>query len=58
MGLNLNITAGVTRGSRLGPLLFLIFINDIVDGLESEILIVADDCSLLATGSDPSEKAD
>ena len=52
-----NITAGVPQGSMLGPLLFIIFIND-VDGLESEILIFADDCSLLASGSDPSENAE
>ena len=51
----LEIQAGVPQGSRLGPLLFLIYINDIVDGLESEILIFADDCSLLASGKDPTE---
>ena len=53
----LNIEAGVPQGSRLGPLLFIIYINDIVEGLESEILIFADDCSLLASGLDPSETA-
>ena len=53
----LDLYAGVPQGSRLGPLLFLIYINDIVEGLESEILIFADDCSLLASGTDPNETA-
>ena len=53
----LDIEAGVPQGSRLGPLLFIIYINDIVEGLESEILIFADDCSLLASGLDPNETA-
>ena len=52
-----NIEAGVPQGSRLGPLLFIIYINDIVENLESDILIFADDCSLLASGHDPAETA-
>ena len=51
----LDIEAGVPQGSRLGPLLFIIYINDIVEGLEGEILIFADDCSLVASGLDPNE---
>ena len=45
-----NVSAGVPQGSRLGPLLFIIYINDIVKDIESEMLIFADDTSLLVSG--------
>ena len=48
-----DVQAGIPQGSLLGPLLWLLYINDIVEDLESETLLFADDTCLFASGPDP-----
>ena len=52
------INSGVPQGSVLGPLLFLVYINDLGNGIRSSIKFFADDISLFSIVKDPVTSAD
>ena len=46
------VTSGVLQGSVLGPLLFIIFINDVTDSIQhSEFFLYCDDLKLFSVSS-------
>ena len=51
------VETGVPQGSILGPLLFLVYTNDIVNHVENELYLYADDTSLLSISDDPETAA-
>ena len=53
-----SINSGVPQGSVLGPLLFLVYVNDLENGIKSSINFFADDTSLFSTVYDPNTSAE
>lgn len=50
----INVTSGVPQGSHLGPILFLLYINDLVQVIENaSILLYADDVKLFYSSNFP-----
>ena len=53
-----HLKAGVPQGSRLGPLLWILYANDILEEIESYIFLFADDTCMFAEGNNPAETAE
>ena len=51
------VESGVPQGSDIGSLLFLIYINDLENGIKSQVRFFADDTSLFSIVQDPNISA-
>ena len=48
-----SVVCGVPQGSILGPLLFSIYVNDMVQSVDCELLLYADDSALVISDKNP-----
>lgn len=46
--LNSTVTSGIPQGAVLGPILFVIFINDFLECVQSEVDLFVDDTKLFS----------
>ena len=51
-----NITSGIPQGSVLGPILFVLYINDLPENIVSNVYMFADDTKVFKTITSPHDQ--
>ena len=51
-----NITSGIPQGSVLGPILFILYINDLPENIVSNVYVFADDTKVFETINSPNDQ--